>query len=72
MLKDAETGEVVEVDTGSARQRQAFADRQTKARAETLRLLAAVNIDAIQLRTDLPYAAELGRFFETRERRRRR
>jgi uncharacterized protein (DUF58 family) len=72
ILKDAETGEVVEVNTGNARQRQAFADRQTRTRAETLRLLAAVNIDAIQLRTDLPYAAELGRFFETRERRRRR
>jgi uncharacterized protein (DUF58 family) len=71
VLKDAETGEVVEVNTGSASQREAFANRQAKARAETLRLLAAVNIDAIQLRTDRPYAAELGRFFETRERRRR-
>ncbi len=70
VLKDAETGEVVEVDTTSKRQRDAFATRQAKAQAETLRLLAAVNIDAIQLRTDRPYGAELGRFFQTRERRR--
>jgi hypothetical protein len=72
VLKDAETGEVVEVDTGSPRQREAFAGRQAKAQAETLRLLAAVNIDTIQLRTDRPYGVELARFFQTREKRRRR
>jgi uncharacterized protein (DUF58 family) len=71
VLKDAETGEVVEVDTGSPRQRAAFAERQNKAQAETLRLFAASNIDAIQLRTDRPYTTELGQFFDTRERRRR-
>jgi uncharacterized protein (DUF58 family) len=70
VLKDAETGEVVEVNTGDARKRQAFAQRQLKAQAELSRVFRAANIDAIQLRTDQPYSSALGRFFETREKRR--
>ena len=70
VLKDAETGEVVEVNTGDARKREAFAQRQMKAQAELRRVFRAANIDAIQLRTDQPYSSALGRFFETREKRR--
>jgi uncharacterized protein (DUF58 family) len=70
VLQDAETGEIVEVNTGDERKRAAFAARQTKAQADLARLFRSAGIDAIQLRTDQPYAAELGRFFETRERRR--
>src|SRR3989454_588748 len=72
VLKDAETGEVVEVNTGDERKRVAFAQRQAKAQAELLRLFRAARIDSIQLRTDQSYASALGRFFETREKRRRR
>jgi uncharacterized protein (DUF58 family) len=70
VLKDAETGEVVEVNTGDPRKRQAFAERQAKTQAELLRVFRAANIDSIQLRTDQSYASALGRFFETREKRR--
>ena len=70
VLQDAETGEIIEVNTGDARKRTAFAERQQKAQAELSRLFRSAGIDAIQLRTDQPYAAELGKFFETRERRR--
>jgi hypothetical protein len=70
ILKDAETGEVVEVNTGDARKREAFAERQIRAQAELRRVFRAANIDAIQLRTDQQYASALGRFFETREKRR--
>lgn len=70
VLQDAETGEIVEVNTGDQRKRNAFAERQTKARNDLARLFRSAGIDAIQLRTDQPYAAELGRFFETREKRR--
>jgi uncharacterized protein (DUF58 family) len=70
VLKDAETGEVVEVNTGDARKRAAFVQRQAKAQAELLRVFRTANIDSIQLRTDQPYASTLGRFFETREKRR--
>ena len=71
ILKDAETGEVVEVNTGDPRKRRAFAERQVNAQTELRRLFRAAKIDAIQVRTDQPYASALGRFFETREKRRR-
>jgi uncharacterized protein (DUF58 family) len=70
IFKDAETGEVVEINTNDARKRNAFAERQSKAQLETARLFRSANIDAIQVRTDQAYAAALGRFFETREKRR--
>ena len=71
VLKDAETGEVVEINPGDLRRLKAFAERQVKAQTELLRLFRTAGIDSIQLRTDRPYAAALGRFFETREKRRR-
>jgi uncharacterized protein (DUF58 family) len=70
ILKDAETGEVIEIDTGDQRKRAAFADRQVRAQTDLARLFRSAGIDAIQLRTDQPYSIELARFFETRERRR--
>lgn len=70
ILQDAETGEVVEVNTNDARKRHEFAERQQREQAELSRFFRSAGIDAIQLRTDRPYAIELGKFFETREKRR--
>jgi uncharacterized protein (DUF58 family) len=70
VFQDAETGEIVEVNTGDARKRKAFADRQAKDQEQMLRLFRKAGIDAIQLRTDQEYGAALGRFFEKREKRR--
>jgi uncharacterized protein (DUF58 family) len=70
VLKDAETGEVIEIHTGDTAKRTAFRKRQAEAQAELEKLFRAAAIDFIQLRTDKPYAATLGRFFETREKRR--
>ncbi len=72
VFQDAETGEIVEVNTGDARKRAVFAERQSRAQTELSRLFQSAGIDAIQLRTDQPYGTELARFFETRERRRAR
>jgi uncharacterized protein (DUF58 family) len=72
VFDDAETGEVVEVNTSDPRKRAAFAERQARAQAELARLFRSIGIDAIQLRTDRPYGIELARFFETREKRRMR
>jgi uncharacterized protein (DUF58 family) len=69
VLQDAETGDVVEVNT-SAATRRAFAAQQRQHQADLERLLRSARIDAIRVRTSEPYAAALGRFFETRERRR--
>jgi uncharacterized protein (DUF58 family) len=71
VLRDAETGEVVEINTGDASRRDAFALRQSKAQMETARLFRSAGIDSIQLRTDQPYGSALAKFFETREKRRR-
>jgi uncharacterized protein (DUF58 family) len=71
VFKDAETGEMIEINTHDARKRRAFADRRNKHQAELMRVLRSANIDAIEVRTGEPYAAALGQFFETREKRRR-
>jgi uncharacterized protein (DUF58 family) len=69
-LEDAETGEILEINTGSASNRDAFALRQQKQIADLAKQFRASGIDSIQLRTNEAYGAALGRFFETREKRR--
>jgi uncharacterized protein (DUF58 family) len=71
VLEDAESGEVLEVNTGTDATRHAFAVRQSRNQSELARMFRSSGIDSIQLRTDQPYAAALGRFFETREKRAR-
>ena len=71
ILQDAETGDVVEVNTNDTT-RRAFAEQQRQWQTELDRLLRSARVDAIQLRTNASYAGALGRFFETRERRRMR
>ena len=69
ILEDAETGEIVELNTAYAASRDAFALRQERQYAEVARQFRSSGIDSIQLRTDEPYAAALGKF-EGREKRR--
>jgi uncharacterized protein (DUF58 family) len=71
VLTDAETGELVEINTHDVRKRRAFAERRVRQQTELMRVLRSANIDAIEVRTDRPYASALGQFFETREKRRR-
>jgi len=70
ILEDAETGDIVELNTAGAAGRDAFALRREKSRGEIARQFRTAGIDSIQLRTDEPYSAALGRFFENREKRR--
>ncbi|HEV2319547.1 MAG TPA: DUF58 domain-containing protein, partial [Verrucomicrobiae bacterium] len=70
IFEDAETGEIVEINTADAGSRDAFAVRRKKELTELARQFRSSGIDSIQLRTDEPYSAALGNFFETRERRR--
>lgn len=69
-LEDAETGEILEINTGSMSSRNTFALRQQKQLADLARQFRSSGIDSIQLRTDESYSATLGKFFETREKRR--
>jgi uncharacterized protein (DUF58 family) len=70
ILEDAETGEIVEINTGHVSSRDAFALRQEKQRNDLARQFRSSGVDTIQLRTDEPYSAVLGKFFENREKRR--
>jgi uncharacterized protein (DUF58 family) len=68
-LEDAETGELLELDTGRASVRQTYAGANA-ARLNTLdRSLQQAHVDTLRLRTDAPFAQELQRFFEMRRRR---
>jgi uncharacterized protein (DUF58 family) len=67
VLQDAETGEVLEVDTGSRRIRERFAQLAQKSRETLLRVLNAEAIDSLMLSTDQPYLAALTNFFRRRE-----
>jgi len=67
VLQDAETGEVMEVDTGNRRTRERFASLAHKSRESLLRMLNAEAIDSLMLSTDQPYIGALTGFFRRRE-----
>jgi uncharacterized protein (DUF58 family) len=68
-LQDAESGELLLVDSGDARVRREFEQRAEVARLERDRMLRSVDVDAIQVRTDRSYTEALLRFFRMREHR---
>ncbi len=68
-LKDAETGEVRIVDTGSASVRRSFEKSADERRAKLRELLFGMQIDQIEIVTDSNYVRELVIFFKKRERR---
>ena len=67
VLQDAESGEVVELDTGSRRTRDKFASLAHKSRETLLRVLNAEAIDSLMLSTNQPYLGVLTSFFRRRE-----
>jgi uncharacterized protein (DUF58 family) len=69
-LRDAETDELLELDTRHPRVRALFA-KVAADREETLSSrLRRANVDRLDIRTDRPYAQSLQRFFQMRERQR--
>jgi uncharacterized protein (DUF58 family) len=69
-LEDAETGEVVELDTSDPQVRGRF-NRQAIARVERLVSdIRSEGVDALELKTNAPYLPVLQRFFKSRERKR--
>jgi uncharacterized protein (DUF58 family) len=69
-LEDAETGEIIELDTASAAVRRRFKELSATRTRQLATDLRAEGVDTLQLRTDQPYMAALQRFFKTRARRR--
>jgi uncharacterized protein (DUF58 family) len=67
-LEDAETGEIIELNTARASVRKRFNELSVE-RAQRLRSdLRAEGVDIVQLRTDTPYIPPLQRFFKSRGR----
>lgn len=68
-LEDAETGQLVYVDTDSAAVREAYAAAARLRRAERIRSFGRMALDAVDLSTDRPYVPALMSFFNARSRR---
>jgi uncharacterized protein (DUF58 family) len=69
-LEDAESGEVIEIDTASAAVRRRFKELSLERGRGLVGDFRAEGIDTLQLQTDSAYMPALQRFFKTRQRRR--
>jgi uncharacterized protein (DUF58 family) len=70
-LEDAETGELIEVDSTRSSVRQTYARINAGRLAELDRTLRQQGVDTLRFSTGEPFAPALQRFFETRPGRRR-
>jgi uncharacterized protein (DUF58 family) len=68
-LEDAETGEVVLINTGSKEFRREFAARSDEDLQNLSRSLKVINTDFINIQTDQSYIVPLVSFFKMREKR---
>ena len=67
---DAETDELLELDTRHPRVRALFANAAREREQRLAGWLRRANVDRLEIRTDQSYAMSLQRFFRMRERRR--
>ncbi|MCC5840978.1 MAG: DUF58 domain-containing protein [Opitutales bacterium] len=70
VLEDAESGQLVEVDTGNRRFRELYARENVIRRERLHATFRRSGVDAIPVRTDAPYIQSVRAFFRRRERRR--
>jgi uncharacterized protein (DUF58 family) len=68
-FEDAETGELIEVNTSSQSVRDRFAEAEEKRRRELDKLFGSRGVDVVPLATNEDYLAALRSFFDRRERR---
>jgi uncharacterized protein (DUF58 family) len=68
-LEDAENGELMLLDTSDSELRNAFLSQTSQAKRERDRLLRSMNVDTIDIRTDVSYVDPLIRFFRMRAKR---
>jgi len=69
-LEDAETGEIITVDTRNPRVREQFGSVSSEVIARRSRIFRSSGVDSIDVRTNVPYIEPLRRFFRMREKRR--
>jgi len=68
-LEDSESGKTFMVDTTDPGLRKQYSQDARQRQEERDKLFRSINVDAIDIRTDMPYSQSLYRFFRTRERR---
>ncbi|MCP5005879.1 MAG: DUF58 domain-containing protein [Planctomycetes bacterium] len=68
-LKDAETGKTTLIDTSNKKLRSAFFKQNTENIQERKKMLRAIGVDMIALRTDSSYVEPIMSFFRMREKR---
>ncbi|MBW1829317.1 MAG: VWA domain-containing protein, partial [Deltaproteobacteria bacterium] len=68
-LEDAETGELVLIDTGSAAFRKQYETLGSAEKGRLRKLFRSMDVDHIEIFTDRDYVFDLVKFFKTRERR---
>jgi uncharacterized protein (DUF58 family) len=68
-LEDAETGEIVLIDTASAAVRKRYEGLGREQSDHFRKLFASMGVDQIEVRTDKDYVSKLVTFFRMRERR---
>ena len=71
LLEDAETGEVIEVNTGDSAFRKRYAENNRDRMSEFEQRLLRRGIDRFDFSTDDDYFKQLREFFKLREKRRR-
>ena len=69
-LEDAESGEIIELDTTNPAVRKRFLELATERARRLVNDFRSEGVDTLELKTDSPYMPALQRFFKTRERRR--
>jgi len=68
-VQDAETGEIMLVDTSSRRFRSQYGNHSSRRFDELTGMLRSINVDFIPVTTDRPYINDLIQFFHMRHRR---
>ena len=68
-LEDAESGELIELDTGNPVVRQQFEKRAAEHAQRLVSDIRAEGVDTLMLKTNAPYLPALQRFFSAREHR---
>jgi len=66
---DAESGQIILVDTSSRRFRNQYSSRSSQRFDDLKDMLRTINIDCISISTDKPYIQDLVRFFHMRHKR---
>jgi uncharacterized protein (DUF58 family) len=67
-LEDAESGEIIELDTSRAAVRKRFSELSAERSVRLRSDMRSEGVDTVQLRTDAPYIPPLQRFFKSRSR----